>query len=62
MKYQTFDDNDDDDFPIPSTLISKCCGAFSITELYETKLGNMIGICAACKETTIFEPEIDNER
>lgn len=53
----------DDDFPLtPVEFISKCCGTSSIIELYETKLGNFVGICSTCKERTIFEPEIEDER
>lgn len=61
MKDKTF--NGDDDFPItPATLMSKCCGSYSITQLYETKLGNIVGVCSVCKESTTFEPEIEDER
>lgn len=57
------DDDYDEEFPLMRTeLVSKCCGASSITELYETKLGNVVGVCATCKERTTFEPEIEDER
>lgn len=52
----------DEDFELPPiTPVSKCCNAASLTELYETKLGNLVGRCSTCKEVTIFEPEIPNE-
>jgi hypothetical protein len=54
------DDINDDEFPCtPPELVSDCCGATSITELYETKLGNLVGVCSACKERTTFNPEIE---
>ena len=52
---------DDPDCLIPISLVSKCCGAPSMTELYETKFGNIIGRCSTCKEMTTFEPEIEND-
>jgi hypothetical protein len=57
------DDDYDDEFPsTPVELVSKCCGASSITELYETKLGNVVGTCSTCKERTTFKLEIEDER
>ena len=54
---------DNDDFPLPpANLISTCCGVPSMTELYETDKGNLVGICSTCKEYTTFEPELENER
>lgn len=55
---------DDINFPMtPVDMnVSVCCQTFSITDLYEDDNGNLIGVCAACKETTIFEPEPENER
>lgn len=57
------DEDYDDEFPLtPANLASKCCGASSLTELYETKHGNLVGRCANCKEMTTFEPETEDER
>lgn len=54
---------DDIEFTMtPVTLLSKCCGANSVIALYETKYGNVVGICEKCKEYTTFEPELENER
>lgn len=57
------DDDYDEEFPLMRPdLVSKCCEASSITELYETKLGNVVGTCATCKQRTTFKPENEDER
>ena len=53
----------EDDYiaPITPRLESICCGAPPLGETNDY-MGPIVGICSRCKDHTIFEQEIEDER
>jgi hypothetical protein len=58
------DPNYGDEFHVNGNLVSECCGAHEIGELYDADPKHNIpatGLCSQCREWAGFVPEIEEE-
>ena len=56
------DPNDNDDGYPDTSLISDCCGAHSLGEVYEDAYGHISGICSECRDNATFSKDTEDER